>query len=79
MRTYLKVLRTSNCLSQFEVANRLGISQPYYCDIENGKRQLDLSFSYLNDMSKVFNIPVEEVIALENSYRLDANKNDIQK
>lgn len=37
--TYLKLLRKSRCLTQDELAKKLGISQTYYSQIENGQRR----------------------------------------
>lgn len=37
MREWLVKARKEKRLSQVEVAKQVGISQPSYCDIENGK------------------------------------------
>ncbi|GAV21573.1 helix-turn-helix transcriptional regulator [Carboxydothermus pertinax] len=38
----LKQLRKANGLTQMEMAKKLGISDSYYCQIENGKRRMSL-------------------------------------
>src|SRR5699024_12696614 len=39
MREWLKTSRTEKRLTQEEIAKRLGISESYYCMIEQGERQ----------------------------------------
>jgi transcriptional regulator with XRE-family HTH domain len=34
---YLKKQRIKNCFTQEHVARELGITKPYYCQLENGK------------------------------------------
>lgn len=43
MRDWLVTLRKHQGLSQYEVANRCGISQSYYASIETGSRGNPLS------------------------------------
>ncbi|ABB15153.1 helix-turn-helix transcriptional regulator [Carboxydothermus hydrogenoformans] len=38
----LKQLRKANGLTQMEMAKKLGISESYYCQIENGTRRMSL-------------------------------------
>lgn len=40
---YLKLLRKSHCLTQYELAKKLGISQTYYSQIETGQRKPSIS------------------------------------
>ena len=65
MRLWLKKLRESKGLSQQFVADSLGVSQQYYCYIENGERQADLALSTVEKLSKVFGITVEKIIQYE--------------
>lgn len=39
MRVWLIAIRENNKISQKEVATRAKITQPSYCNIENGKRR----------------------------------------
>ena len=39
MRDWLKNLRIEKKLTMKELASKLGISESYYCAIENGERQ----------------------------------------
>lgn len=61
MRTWLKKLRKENKLTQTDLAKDLGISQHYYCNIENGKRQADLNLSLAFRLSDVLGISMEDV------------------
>lgn len=36
----LKELRIKNNMTLVDVANRVGISKPFYCQLENGQRRL---------------------------------------
>lgn len=68
MREYLKKLRLSKKLSQREIASALEISQPYYSDIENGNRQIDMTLSFMNALSLIFGLSLDEIVSLENDY-----------
>ena len=65
MREYLKKRREELCLSQKDVANALGVSQNYYCDIENGERQRDMKATTLIKLSSILKIPVEKMLEQE--------------
>ena len=43
MRDWLLAIRNNRCMSQKDVADMSGISQPSYCNIENGRRNPDVS------------------------------------
>lgn len=66
LRDYLKRERKKLGLTQREVADKLGISQNYYCDIENGNRQNEMRSNILTGLSKIFNLSVNEIIEMEN-------------
>lgn len=71
MRNYLKIFRSEKNISQGELADRIGISQNYYCYIENGERQQNISLELLQKLSKALEIPLEELIRQENQYKQD--------
>lgn len=52
MREWLKAIREKKRLSQAEVAERAGISQSYYCDIENGMKGSELPVSTARGIAK---------------------------
>ena len=51
---YLKYLRKSHCLTQDELAKKLGISQTYYSQVENSQRRP--SISLWKRIHKLFNV-----------------------
>lgn len=65
MRIWLKELRAHYDVTQEEVANKLCMSTNHYANIENGKRQADLSLSVMNKISEVFGISIEQIAEYE--------------
>lgn len=65
MRKYLKERRKELGMSQGDVASSIGISQNYYCDIENGERQKDMNASILIKLSTVLRIPASDMLEAE--------------
>ena len=53
MRDWLVTLRKHQGLSQYEVANRCGISQSYYASIETGSRGNPLSVETAKKIANV--------------------------
>ena len=39
---YIKIARISKKITQGAISKHLGVAQSYYCNIENGKRTVDL-------------------------------------
>ena len=54
MRAWLKDLRENRALTQAQVANQLQIKQNYYCEIENGKKQIDFNLSGVENTFRNF-------------------------
>ncbi len=69
MRGYLKKMRNEVKLSQQAIADRIGISQNYYCYIESGERQQDISLGLLQKLSSALEIPLDDLIQAENEYK----------
>lgn len=65
MRTWLRDLRIRRSLSQKDVAAQLEVTQQHYALIEQGKRQKDLTLSWLVKLSNLFDVPVDYIIAEE--------------
>lgn len=68
MREYLRNLRSHKKLTVREVSQKLGISESYYSLIENGFRQKHISVHILNNLSEIFDIPVNALIQQELEY-----------
>lgn len=69
MREWLKNSRKEKGITMSELANKLGISESYYCLIENGERQKRMDISLLAKLSDALNIPIAEIVALEERVR----------
>ena len=74
---YLKYLRKSHYLSQEELAKKLGISQTYYSQVENGQKRP--SISLWQKLHKLFNISDYIMWQLigGNSVQLDEREKEI--
>lgn len=62
MRSYLKSARESKGYTQQYVADSIGISQNYYCDIENGIRQKEIKAVLMFKLSELLEIPIKTMI-----------------
>ena len=67
MRTWLRDQRVRKGLTLKEMGHELGISESYYCAIENGERQQKMDLVLAAGISSVLNIPISEIVSLENS------------
>ena len=65
MREWLRNLRIEKNMTQAEVGKRLGISESYYCLIENGDRQKNMDISILSKLSIIFDYPFENLAVME--------------
>ncbi len=52
-------VRITNNLTHKEMADKLKISKSYYCQIENGKR--NLSYKMAIEISKIFNLKPDDL------------------
>lgn len=73
MRKYLKDARVSLGYTQLDVAKHLGISQNYYCDIENYSRQKELKASIAVELSTFLKIPIENLLKHEHELQCRAH------
>ena len=65
MRDWLKDARTKAGKSQDDVAKELDISMSYYSMIETGKRQNPMDITLCVKLSKIFSIPVKQIVKFE--------------
>ena len=70
MYNKLKMMRIKNKLTAREVAERVGISKPFYCQLENCKRRL--SYDTAIKIASVFNVKPDYLFYDET---LDSMKN----
>lgn len=74
MREWLRRLRKANGLTQCDTAELLGVSQNYYCNIENGLRQADLTLSTAAKIADLFNIPLSTIRNHEESLAAESEE-----
>lgn len=65
MRNYLYKLRKNNNFSQRDMADKLDISESYYCQIEKGNRKQNLDLSLAFKLSEIFKIDINRIFELE--------------
>ena len=65
MRAWLRELRTERGLTMKAVADKLGISESYYCEIENGNRQKKMDLMLASGLAVILDIPVAEIVKKE--------------
>lgn len=51
-----------------EMGKRLGISESYYCAIENGDRQKHMDVMLASGLSSILEVPVSEIIFMDQNY-----------
>lgn len=67
MREWLKNARIEKKLTMKEAGARLGISESYYCAIENGTRPKKMDIALVAELSLVFGVPISKIIQLESN------------
>ena len=65
MRQWLKDARTKQRLTMKQVADALGISESYYCYIENGERQHKMDIVTAKHLANVLGMELADIIAEE--------------
>ncbi|WP_242696025.1 helix-turn-helix domain-containing protein [Desertivirga brevis] len=73
----IRLLRLKNQWTQESVANRLFISIPAYSKIETGIT--DLNLSRLEQIAKIFNLPLTELLNLDKVRENEANDTALQE
>ena len=69
MREWLKTMRTEQGMTMKDLSRKLGISESYYCAIENGDRQKRMDLMLCHQLSVIFGKPVSEISEAEMRYR----------
>lgn len=69
MREWLRDLRNQQGYTMKAVAEKLGISESYYCAIENGERQKRMDMVLASGLSVIFGVPMAEIVILEKEER----------
>lgn len=61
MRIWLKKKRESLNLTMAQLAEKLGISESYYCMIENGSRQQKMDIALVAKLSAILGMSLIEI------------------
>lgn len=65
MREWLRASRKEKGFTAAEMGKELGISESYYCMIENGERQKKMDITLLSLIAQVLDKPITEIIRME--------------
>ena len=65
MRKWLYDLRNSKGYTMKEIAEKLDISESYYCLIEKGERQKNMDMTVVAKLSVLFGLPISRIFACE--------------
>ena len=65
MREWLKNLRKEKGFTMKSLGAKIGVSESYYCAIENGSRKGQLDLKMAVGLSSALGIPVDAIIAYE--------------
>lgn len=68
MREWLKNARTEKNLTMKEIGSKLGISESYYCAIENGTRQRKMDYALVAALSAILGIPIDTIARNEQEW-----------
>lgn len=68
MRDWLKSMRIKKEYTMKDMGKRLGISESYYCAIENGIRQQRMDLIFIGELAAVFDVSISEIIGLEQDW-----------
>ena len=68
MREWLAKKRAEKGLAMKEMGLKLGVSESYYCAIENGTRKKRIDITLIVGIAEAFEIPVDSVIQCEIEY-----------
>lgn len=68
MREWLRSLRTAKNMTMKEIGEKLGISESYYCAIENGERQKRMDMMVVSGLAAAFDVPVADIVRMECEY-----------
>lgn len=68
MRLWLKTLREERQMTMKMVADKLSISESYYCAIENGSRQKKMDVSVISGLASALSVPIAQAVQYECEY-----------
>jgi len=78
MRNWLKQLREKKKLTMKCIAEKLGISESYYCSIENGIRQKRMDIVLISGIAEAVGISIAEAVEYEKQYSSNGEGGEVQ-
>lgn len=72
LRKWLRDARAERGITMHCMAEKLCISESYYCSIENGYRQRSMDLSLADKIGKALEIPIKQIL----KYEADMRSND---
>lgn len=69
MREWLKNCREAKGYTMKEIAQKLDISECYYCAIENGSRQKKMDIALASSLASVLDVPIAEIVRYESEIK----------
>lgn len=70
MREYLKDLRKQAGLKQVEVAEKLGVTQAYIAQLENGRTR-QISVNLADNLATIYGVNIKQIVLGENQYAVN--------
>lgn len=68
MREWLKNARAEKNLTMKEIGSKLGISESYYCAIENGTRQRKMDYALVAALSAILDMSIDAIAQREKEW-----------
>ena len=69
MREWLRKLRNEKGLTMKDMGEKLGISESYYCAIENVDRQKKMDLMIASGLATIFEISVLSIVTYEEQWK----------
>lgn len=69
MREWLKAARLRSELTMKQIAEKLGISESYYCSIENGDRQRNMDITLAAKLADILGVDIKDILIAEEDLR----------
>ena len=76
MREWLRQAREEKGLTMKQISSQLGITESYYCCIENGTRQKNMDLTLVSALSVALKMPISKIAKLEQEEKNECNSGD---
>lgn len=76
MREWLRQAREEKGLTMKQISSQLGITESYYCCIENGTRQKNMDLTLVSALSVALKMPISKIAKLEQEDEHERNSGE---